>query len=52
VCRYDSPFMNEFELHDLLLLDSGQEFLKVLTLLGDMTVLHLLLLTAVTTDQL
>lgn len=44
--------MDEFELHRLLLLDSGQEFLEVLTLLSDVAVLHLLLLTAVTADQL
>lgn len=47
-----SPFMDEFELHDLLFLDSGQEFLEVFTLLCDVAVLYLLLLTAVTTDQL
>ena len=44
--------MDEFELQGLLLLDRGQEFLEVLTLLCDVAVLHLLLLTAVTTDQL
>lgn len=49
-CAGLSPFMNEFELQGLLLLDSGQELLEVFTLLGDMAVLHLLLLTAVTTD--
>ncbi len=44
--------MDEFELHGLLLLDSGQEFLEVFTLLCDVAVFHLLLLAAVTTDQL
>lgn len=47
-----SPFMDEFELHDLLFLDSGQEFLEVFTLLCDVAVLYLLLLAAVTADQL
>lgn len=44
--------MDEFELHGLLFLDSGQQFFEVFTLLCDVAVLHLLLLNAVTTDQL
>lgn len=44
--------MDEFELHGLLLLDSGLEFLEVFALLCDVAVLHLLLLAAMTTDQL
>lgn len=47
-----SPFMDEFKLHGLLLLDGGQELLEVVTLLCDVAVLHLLLLAAVTADQL
>lgn len=47
-----SPFVDEFELHGLLLLDGSQEFLEVFTLLCDVAVLHLLLLAAVTADQL
>lgn len=44
--------MDKFELHGLLLLDSGQEFLEVVTLLRDVDVLHPLLLAAVTADKL
>lgn len=46
------PVMDEFELHGLLFLDRGQKFFEVFTLLCDVAVLHLLLLAAVTTDQL
>lgn len=51
-CVHVSPFMNEFELYGLLLLDTGKELLEVRTLLCNMIVLHLLLFAAVTTDQL
>ena len=47
-----SPFLDDFELQGLLLLDGDQKFLEVLTLLCDMAVLHLLLLVAVTAEQL
>lgn len=50
--RHLSPFVDEFELHGLLLLDGSQEFLEVFTLLCDVAVFHLLLLAAVTADQL
>lgn len=50
--RLLSPFVDEFELHGLLLLDAGQQLLEVLALLRDVAVLHLLLLAAVTADQL
>lgn len=47
-----SPFVDELELHGLLFLNGGQEFLEVFTLLCDVAVLHLLLLVAVAVDQL
>lgn len=47
-----SPFLDEFELHGLLLLHGGQELLQVLALLCDVAVLHLLLLVAVAADEL
>lgn len=47
-----SPFLDEFELHGLLLLHAGQELLEVLALLRDVAVLHLLLLGAVAADEL
>lgn len=46
------PFVDEFELHGLLFLHGGQQLLQVVALLCDVAVLHLLLLTAVTADQL
>lgn len=47
-----SPFVDELQLHGLLLLDGGQKFLQVLAVLCDVAVLHLLLLAAVAADQL
>lgn len=47
-----SPFLDEFELHGLLLLHGGQELLEVFALLRDVAVLHLLLLVAVAVDEL
>lgn len=47
-----SPFLDEFELHGLLLLHAGQELLEVFTLLCDVAVLYLLLLVAVAADEL
>lgn len=47
-----SPFLDEFELHGLLLLHGGQELLEVFTLLCDVAVLYLLLLVAVAADEL
>lgn len=47
-----SPFVDELQLHGLLFLNGGQEFLEVFTLLCDVAILHLLLLVAVAVDQL
>lgn len=47
-----SPFLDELELHGLLLLHAAQELLEVLALLRDVAVLHLLLLGAVAADEL